>query len=276
MYSIVLMAAIGGSPSATGADVAPAVVAPAAPVVVAGTGCCGGYAVSSYGCCGGYSYGCCGGKHGGGFLGHRRHSCCGGGCCGGYSYGCCGGYSSCCGGGFLGHKHRHSCHGCCGGYSYGCCGGGYGACWGYGYGYSYGCCGGGCYGSYSYPTYAAPAVVPTVPPAVVVPEAVPAKPKSTDKKSSDTGASLKFKLPASANLFVDGRPVGGDGAERAFYTPPLAAGQKYFYDVKAELVVDGNKVVEEKRVVVEAGADLTESFAKLFAAAGNTTTVAGK
>jgi len=279
MYSIVLMAAIGGGTGTAGADQpAVAVAAPAVPVVVGGcTGCtgysCTGYASSCYGSCNGR----------GGFLGHKRSR----GCCGGYayssSYGCCGGYASgCCGGGgFLGHKRSH---GCCGGYAYssgyGCCGG-----------YSYGC--GGYSGfsgiPYFYPTYpayatpimtgAAPYYYPgsyrTVPPTTVIPEAKPdTTTPMTPKKSG--GASLKFTVPAGATIFVDGQKTPGRGTERSFFTPALEPGQKYFYDVRAEIAIDGKPFVEEKRVNVEAGAEISESFPKMVAALAATTNVAGK
>ena len=75
-----------------------------------------------------------------------------------------------------------------------------------------------------------------------------------------------FRLPAGARLYVDGRLTGGDAAERTFYTPPLAPRQKYFYDVRAEVTVGGAVVTEEKRVIVEAGAQIVETFPKLIAA----------
>ena len=91
-----------------------------------------------------------------------------------------------------------------------------------------------------------------------------------------TGANLKFNLPAGAALFVDGVKTTGDGAERTFYTPPLEAGQKYFYDVRAEIAIAGKTIVEEKRVVVEAGAEINESFPKVIAAIAAASIVAGK
>ncbi|MDB5309395.1 MAG: hypothetical protein JWO38_3597 [Gemmataceae bacterium] len=268
MYSIVLMAAVSGGPNTTGADATPVVVAPTA-VVVGCTGCtgCTGYYSSCYGSCYGSCNGCYGSCHGrGGLFGHR-HS--------------CSGCSGCCGGGFLGHKH--SCHGCCGGYScFGSCNGCYGQSWGYGYGYG-GCCGGyaGCWGaSYSYPVYGASPAYGAYPAPAPAPMVIPVEPKpapkTEEKKSGSNGASLKFQLPADATLYVDGRQTAGDGAERAFFTPPLEGGQKYFYDVRAEVVVDGKTISEEKRVVVETGAQITASFPKLLAAAGGATTVAGK
>ena len=47
--------------------------------------------------------------------------------------------------------------------------------------------------------------------------------------------------------------------------------------MKAEVVVDGKPVVEEKRILVEVGATINESFPVLIAAvAGQSTPVAGK
>jgi uncharacterized protein (TIGR03000 family) len=244
MYSLVLMAAMSGSPELAGADQpAAVVVAPAADVVIGGcTGCtgCTGYVSSCYGCCGGR-----GGLFG---LKHKGASCTG--CCGGsIAYSSCHG---CCGGGLFGHKHKAG-YGCCGGFSagYGCCGG---TVWG------------GAWSTPAAPAYATP-IAPAAP--LVVPE--------TTKPDTKKGASLKFNLPADATLYVDGNKTQGVGAERLYFTPPLEAGQKYFYDVKAEIVVDGKTVVEEKRVIVEAGADISESFPKVLAAAtASGTKVAGK
>jgi uncharacterized protein (TIGR03000 family) len=109
----------------------------------------------------------------------------------------------------------------------------------------------------------------------------PVVPKSgtpdTEKKpTTGMGANLKFTLPAGSKLYVDGRLVGVEGTERAYYTPDLVPGQKYFYEVKAELVVGGRTVTEEKTVIVESGANLVEGFPKLMAAAAAATAVAGK
>jgi uncharacterized protein (TIGR03000 family) len=121
------------------------------------------------------------------------------------------------------------------------------------------------------------------PPAVIVPvEARPsdAKPMETPvapKPKEGMGAKLNFKLPAEAKLYVDGRLTMIGGAERSFSTPPLAAGSQYYYDVKAEVMVDGKPVIEEKRVLVEAGATINESFPVLIAAVnGKATPVANK
>ena len=59
-------------------------------------------------------------------------------------------------------------------------------------------------------------------------------------------------------------------------TPPLPVGQKFYYEVRAELVVDGKTVTEEKKVVVEAGANLTAAFPVLIAAVAKPGGVAGR
>jgi len=270
MYSLILLSAM-----APGVDVTPAPAA-AAPVVAGCFGGCTGVTVS---------LGCAG--------------CYGGGGCFGYACNGCYGSSSCLG--CLGSapvRHhrprllnlfRRSCLGCdgfsCHGYS---C---YGSCLGFG-----GCTGcAGCLGSLScfgVPVamphyYSGMAACPQVtygtvthpnPPGVVVPPSEPkpmTEPKPTEPKK--TGASIRFQLPADAKLIVDGRPTNSTGTERAFTTPPLAAGRKFFYDVRAEVVVGGVTVVETKRVIVEAGANITETFSKLFAAVDKPgTAVAGK
>src|SRR5262245_19618539 len=111
---------------------------------------------------------------------------------------------------------------------------------------------------------------------------VPEDKKPDDVKKDEPGklgtaANLKFTVPAAAKLYVDGRPTTIAGTERVFTTPVLTPGQKFYYDVKAELVVNGAMVVQEKRVIVEAGANISEAFEKLIAASNGTgVVVAGK
>jgi uncharacterized protein (TIGR03000 family) len=279
MYSLVLLTALS-----TGADVTPApAAAPAviAPVVTGCSGCCG-YSMA-YGCYGSSCSGCngfCNGTysawscHGGMFAGmfgngglfaHHHHHCHG--CCGGYSSGCCGGYA-CCGG--------------CGGYS------GMGSTWGppigmppytlqgYNQGGMYGWGPPVIYGNVTNPNPpTTPVPTPPIPSSDTKPTTDPNK--GVEKKSG-AGATLKFQLPGDTKLYIDGRLIPVTGAERTFTTPPLEAGMKYFYDVKAELTVNGSPIVEERRVIVESGASISESFAKLFAATAESkpTAVAGK
>lgn len=284
MYSMVLMAAVGGGPAVPadhhGAAVVVAGCNGCTGVVVGG--CCG-WMTSCHGCSGYAScYGSCRGScHGGGFLGLRNRG-------------------GCHGGGLFGHHNKTSCHGCSGSSCHGCYGWAYGSCTGYagscygschgfvghGYGSCHGCGGctgyGGAYPSYHhpYPSDSYPAGI--TPGTIVIPAETP---KATDatkdaKDTKDAGkgksAGLNFRLPAGATLYVDGRKTDGTGTERSFFTPPLEAGQKYYYEVKAELSVGGQTVTDEKRVVVEAGVDQVVEFTRLMAAAGTGEAVAGK
>jgi uncharacterized protein (TIGR03000 family) len=85
-----------------------------------------------------------------------------------------------------------------------------------------------------------------------------------------SNAKLMIELPANAKLFVDGKETTGSGASRQFHTPNLTAGKKFFYDFRAEIEVNGRVEIEEKRVVVQAGDVLAESFPKLLAAVKGT------
>jgi uncharacterized protein (TIGR03000 family) len=104
----------------------------------------------------------------------------------------------------------------------------------------------------------------------------PSKEGETPKTSAQAPARLTIELPATAKLYVDGAPVAGAGASRLFHTPDLAAGQAFYYDLKAEVEVNGKVETEAKRVVVRAGEAVTASFEKLVAAAVAGTEVASK
>lgn len=241
MYSLVLLSAMTTGP---GVDFTPSTeVFFRRSVGCTGCGGCTGYSCTGYSC-GGCTgcYGSCHGHifgffHGHGLFGHR-HTCQG---CTGYS---CTGYS-CFG----------SCTGCVG------CTGCYGSSMSWGGPVTYGSS--ALYGSVTNPN---------APPVVIIPQAAPVE----AKKDEMMGANIKFRLPADAKLYVDGRLTSLVGAERSFVTPPLAGG-KFFYEARAELMVDGKLVVESKRVIVEAGSNLVESFPVLFAAIeGKADVIAGK
>jgi uncharacterized protein (TIGR03000 family) len=120
------------------------------------------------------------------------------------------------------------------------------------------------------PIPAAPAV-----PVPAAPAPVPAAPK-TSGTSSQAPARLTVELPTTAKLFVDGAAVAGAGTTRQFHTPDLPAGESFFYDLRAEVEVNGSVQTEEKRVVVRAGETVTASFAKLAAAVSDAGAVAVK
>jgi uncharacterized protein (TIGR03000 family) len=252
MYSLVLMMAMSGG-----------VEAPAGhgDCCGGGWGCCGGWSCGGgcsggYGCCGGGCHGCHGGGghgcHGGGhslFGGHHHNSCSG--CCGG-GYGCCGGGYGCCGGGY----------GCYGG-GYGCYGGGYGC-----YGGGYGCNGGGygCAGGMMVAPAAPAATTPATPPpdgAKPMDDMPKPKPKTggTDGANIAAPATIHVSLPADAKLMIDDFTTKSTSAARVFVSPELAPGQVFHYNLKAEIVRDGQTLSVTEQVAVRAGAETRVSFA---------------
>lgn len=195
------------------------------------------------------------------------------GCCGwggGYG-GWGGGYGGCFG-----------CYGGYGGYTYGWCGGCYG-CWGgspyqvwgcyggYGGYYGYGCTGCyGCYGGYSGygipvpggPTYVGPGMTnPTPPPSSTPPAEVTPAPKKTGTEQAR--ARVRIELPADAKLYVDGVLTKTGSAVRVFQTPELSANQTYFYELRAEVVRNGQTLTESRQLLVRPGNIATASFAGL-------------
>lgn len=239
-----------------------------------------GNAVPDWGCRGG-CHGCCGGCYG-----------CRGGCygCWGGCYGCSGCWGGCygCWGG---------CYGCWGG-CYGCGGGYYSGCWG-----CYGC--GGCGGMVVLQATSASAAVPVVRSSAAVatqqlqdlkstldemkreqnrmrksleelkrPGEASLSPDQThseqldpqgDKPSPVMSAQITVRLPADAELTVDGAGCPLTSDTRSFQTPPLAAGGRYYYLLKAEVMRGGRRIAQTRRVDFRPGESLTVSFENLGA-----------
>ena len=201
-------------------------------------------------------------------LGWRQHA------CGGYSA-CHGGHGAChggcyggCYGGWESLAPTHTPAGCWG-VPYGC----YGPGWG---GYS---CAGGC-GGYQSAAYGVPTPEIATPTPELVPESPPAKdanpklkPKATDPDddelvSTGTRARVVVSLPANGKLFVDNTPIANAAGVKTFRTPELSKGQQYFYEMRAEVLVDGKVVSQTRRVTVTAGELIRADFSTLGTANG--------
>ena len=281
MYTLVLMSAMAGAPDAAGFGGRSGFLGTSCYGSCYGASCVGAsYAWSG---CAGFSCAGCGGYvaplfprlaaafHG---FNHRLQyafappgtyaTCygCGSGCTG--CTGCLGSCTGCLG----------SCSGCSG--CFGSCTGCFGSCTGcfggvyYGsavYGGCYGtscvgCFGGGCVGL---PLAGLPVELPAAP---GIPVGVPEVPTHVAMKPAGepTSASLLVSLPPAAKLYVDGQLVPGDGPTRRFHTPPLAAGQSFFYELRAEVLVGGKTETEDAKVVIRSGDTRAVGFPKLLAA----------
>jgi uncharacterized protein (TIGR03000 family) len=114
--------------------------------------------------------------------------------------------------------------------------------------------------NYNYCCGVTPQSVPSHVPGKVAPTEEPPKPKAVDGK-----ARLLIDVPANAKLFIDDRQIHVAAGERLFYTPTLTAGERYYYDVRIELVKDGKTVSESKKIVLGAGDMVRESFHRFSA-----------
>ncbi len=267
MYGMVLMAALAAGPQA--------------PAGGFGFGCggcngCSGVVVTS-GCTGCYSScnGCTGSCHGGplfprvralfsnvfnGGCGGSCHSSCHGSSCHATVTSCSGCYSSCHGSCYGTHS---SCFGssCLGSSCFGSSCHGGAVYYGSDFTPSHGC-GGMIVGS---------AILPGNAPIYGTPMAITIDRTSEFRASVVTPtaapARLTIEVPANVKLYVDGALTKGEGETRNFHTPELQSGKTFYYELKAELTMNGKTVTEEKRVTVKAGDTLTEQFPKLTAAA---------
>lgn len=223
----------------------------------------GGYAMPYNGSCVG-CYGCYGN---GGFNG-------GGPAWGGSCVGTYGGYA------ITGPTAAYGCWGCWGGNASTTIYDGASS-YGYGYGHGvpgfglsfqchgcYGCYGGwSCFGSPLEPRSEAVnrnpvggvsggSYVPPPPTAVPPPTPVPLK----DEKQSKVRSKVIIEMPENARLFVDGNEMKPGPTTRVFQTPPLNAGQSYFYEVKVEVTVNGKVQSESQRLVINPGETVTAAF----------------
>jgi len=76
---------------------------------------------------------------------------------------------------------------------------------------------------------------------------------------SDT-AQLEIILPADAELWFSGVPTGQTGSTRSFVTPPLAAGDRLYYDLRARWTENGELIDRTHRAYVHAGALVRVDF----------------
>jgi uncharacterized protein (TIGR03000 family) len=190
-------------------------------------------ATPAWGCHG--CYGGCYGCHG-----------CWGGCYGGSCWGCHGCYGGCWG--------CHGCYGGCWGSCYGCYG-----CWGGCYG-CYGCWGSSCYGCCG----GGVAVMVQAPPS---PQVITNEKQNNGETSAlPVQATVVVRLPADADLYLDGQKSNLASATRRYVTPKLEPGQDYYYVIKARAVRQGEAVAQTKRVTLRAGQEARVDFGDLEAA----------
>ena len=108
----------------------------------------------------------------------------------------------------------------------------------------------------------ASSVTPEIKPEVK-PEAkfsVPSDPKKSQSSLNSDRAQLIVAVPADAKLFIDDQLIKATAGERIFNTPSLERGEKYYYEVRIEMIRDGKTISKTEKVIVEAGRSARASF----------------
>jgi uncharacterized protein (TIGR03000 family) len=73
------------------------------------------------------------------------------------------------------------------------------------------------------------------------------------KMKTQTSASLLVTLPEDAKLTIDGRATKETSGTRLFITPPLETGWDYQYQLRAEIIRDGQRRALTQKVTIRPG-----------------------
>jgi uncharacterized protein (TIGR03000 family) len=90
---------------------------------------------------------------------------------------------------------------------------------------------------------------------------MPAPGTSTSRGIDSTTAALTVSVPAEAKILVNGRETKATGTLRRYVSRGLQPGYNYTYEIKAELVREGQTLTETKNITVGAGETADVNFA---------------
>ncbi len=76
----------------------------------------------------------------------------------------------------------------------------------------------------------------------------------------DTMAHVTVRVPAEAEIWVEGIKTTSTGPVREFESPPLTPGSPYTYDIKVTWKQNGHEVTQTQRFDVTAGAHINLAF----------------
>ena len=102
-----------------------------------------------------------------------------------------------------------------------------------------------------------------VDPKVVDPKKKPVDDDDDSQASAGSRARVIVSLPTNGTLFVDNLPIRNAAEIKTFRTPELTKGQQYYYEMRAEVVVDGKVVSQTRRVTLTAGESIRADFSTL-------------
>jgi uncharacterized protein (TIGR03000 family) len=71
--------------------------------------------------------------------------------------------------------------------------------------------------------------------------------------AGENAAVIVVQTADDAKVYFDGEPTRQGGAVRTYFTPDLAPGKEFHYDLKVEVVRDGQTMTRMERIAVRAG-----------------------
>jgi uncharacterized protein (TIGR03000 family) len=88
-------------------------------------------------------------------------------------------------------------------------------------------------------------------------------PTTTTMADDAKSAAVEVRVPANAEVWIDGTATKQKGETRTFETPAFRPGSSFTYDIRARWTDSGGKVVDQSRqVTLQAGSRSTVDFRK--------------
>jgi uncharacterized protein (TIGR03000 family) len=78
--------------------------------------------------------------------------------------------------------------------------------------------------------------------------------------ATDNRAHIWLRVPENAEVWVNGAKTRQAGESRYYFSPPLAPGRQYAYEMRIRWMKDGKPVEETQRVLVSAGSRTHRDF----------------
>jgi uncharacterized protein (TIGR03000 family) len=76
----------------------------------------------------------------------------------------------------------------------------------------------------------------------------------------DNKAHIWLRVPKSAEIWANGVKTKQTGESRYFFSPPLAPGKKYSYQMRLRWMKDGKPVEETQSILIQAGQTIRRDF----------------
>jgi uncharacterized protein (TIGR03000 family) len=79
---------------------------------------------------------------------------------------------------------------------------------------------------------------------------------------ADNKAHIWVRVPANAEIWMNGVKTKQTGETRYFFSPPLTPGKKYSYQMRVRWIKDGKPLEETQDLLVQAGETIRRDFTR--------------